>query len=134
MKKITINDMETFQKEFEKNFLPGFCELFQNGQLNTEVADFLLTDYNENYDDLFKNKELSHKTKALIALAVASAIYRPYCIEAYCNDAREYGWRDEQILEAMQVAAAIQCGFASVHSVQKLNDFAGNGNLKKGDP
>jgi alkylhydroperoxidase/carboxymuconolactone decarboxylase family protein YurZ len=65
----------------------------------------------------------SFSKKALIALAVASAIYEPYCIETYCNDAREYGWKEQQIPEAMQVAAAVQCGFASVHAVQQLNDL-----------
>ena|SRR5689334_4803316 len=121
MKKISISDIETLQKEVEKKFSVGSCELFQNGELNTEASHILLTDYNDNYNDLFENKDLSRKTKALIALAVASAIYQPYCIETYFDDATECGWREEQILEAIQIASAVRSGFASVHAVQKLN-------------
>jgi AhpD family alkylhydroperoxidase len=117
-----IYEMETFQKNFENKFLSGFSDLFKNGELQQEFSGQLLDEYDESYDEVFKSNELTRKTKALIALAVASAIYCPYCMESFSSDAGEYGWSTEQMLEAIQVATAVRCGFATVHAVKKLNE------------
>lgn len=73
------------------------------------------------YGEVFKDSALSAKEKSLIALAVAHAVQCPYCIDAYSSDAYEKGWSEEQMMEAVHVAAAIKGGAALVHGVQMMN-------------
>ncbi|MDZ4808503.1 MAG: arsenosugar biosynthesis-associated peroxidase-like protein [Bacteroidota bacterium] len=73
------------------------------------------------YNEVFKDSALSAKEKSLIALAVAHAVQCPYCIDAYSNDAVEKGYNNEQMMEAVHVAAAIRGGASLVHGVQMMN-------------
>jgi len=73
------------------------------------------------YTEVFKDSALSAKEKSLIALAVAHAVQCPYCIDAYSNDAVEKGYSNEQMMEAVHVAAAIRGGASLVHGVQMMN-------------
>jgi len=73
------------------------------------------------YSEVFKDSALSAKEKSLIALAVAHAVQCPYCIDAYSNDAVEKGYSNEQMMEAVHVAAAIRGGASLVHGVQMMN-------------
>jgi alkylhydroperoxidase/carboxymuconolactone decarboxylase family protein len=57
----------------------------------------------------------------LIALAVAHAVQCPYCIHAYTTDSLKQGADEEQMMEAVHVAAAIKGGAALVHGVQMMN-------------
>jgi len=59
--------------------------------------------------------------KSLIALAVASAVHCPYCVNTYSIDAFEKGWSEKQIMEAMYVVAAVRGGFSKMHAIQRLN-------------
>jgi len=45
----------------------------------------------------------------------------PYCIDAYTQACLEKGSNDEQMTEAVHVAAAIRGGSALVHGVQMRN-------------
>ncbi len=73
------------------------------------------------YGDVFKDGALSEREKDLIAFAVASALQCPYCIDAYTNACLEHGADEEQITEALHVAAAIRGGAALAHGVQMRN-------------
>lgn len=73
------------------------------------------------YGEVFKEGALSAREKALIALAVAHAIQCPYCIDAYTTDSLEKGADEEQMMEAVHVAAAIRGGASLVHGVQMMN-------------
>lgn len=73
------------------------------------------------YGDVFKDSALTAREKSLIALAVAHAVQCPYCIDAYSGDAFEKGWNEEQMMEAVHVAAAIRGGASLVHGVQMMN-------------
>lgn len=73
------------------------------------------------YGATFKDGALSAREKSLIALAVAHAVQCPYCIDAYSGDTYEKGWSEEQIMEAVHVAAAIRGGASLVHGVQMMN-------------
>lgn len=73
------------------------------------------------YGEVFKDSALTAKEKSLIALAVAHAVQCPYCIDAYSSDAYEKGYSEEQMMEAVHVAAAIKGGSALVHGVQMMN-------------
>lgn len=73
------------------------------------------------YAEVFKEGALTAREKSLIALAVAHAIQCPYCIDAYTTDTMEKGCDEEQMMEAVHVAAAIRGGASLVHSTQMIN-------------
>ena len=73
------------------------------------------------YGDVFKEGALSSREKSLIALAVSHAIQCPYCIDAYSSGSLEKGADEEQMMEAIHVAAAIRGGASLVHGVQMMN-------------
>lgn len=73
------------------------------------------------YNDVFKEGALTAREKSLIALAVAHTVQCPYCIDAYTADTLEKGCSEEQLMEAVHVAAAIRSGSSLVHGVQMMN-------------
>ena len=73
------------------------------------------------YGSVFKEGALTEREKSLIALAVSHAVQCPYCIDAYTGDALKKGADEEQMMEAVHVAAAIKSGAALVHGVQMMN-------------
>ncbi len=73
------------------------------------------------YSAVFEEGALSEREKALIALAVAHAVQCPYCIDAYSSACLEKGSNEEQMTEAVHVAAAIRGGASLVHGVQMRN-------------
>jgi alkylhydroperoxidase/carboxymuconolactone decarboxylase family protein len=73
------------------------------------------------YAEVFKEGALTQREKSLIALAVAHAVQCAYCIDAYTTDSLEKGANEEQMMEAVHVAAAIRGGASLVHSVQMMN-------------
>ena len=87
------------------------------GEYQKELADKFFAWYGA----AFGESALTAKEKSLIALAVAHAVQCPYCIDAYSSDAFEKGWNEEQMMEAVHVAAAIKGGAALVHGVQMMN-------------
>lgn len=87
------------------------------GEFQKELADKFF-DY---YGTVFADSALSAKEKAIIALAVSHAIQCPYCIDAYTQESLEKGFSEEQMMEAVHVAAAIRGGASLVHGVQMMN-------------
>lgn len=75
------------------------------------------------YGEVFKEGALTAREKSLIALAVAHTIQCPYCIDAYTEDTMEKGCDEEQLMEAVHVAAAIRGGASLVHGVQMMNKY-----------
>ncbi len=73
------------------------------------------------YGEVFKEGALTQREKSLIALAVAHTVQCPYCIDAYTTDSLEKGADEEQMMEAIHVAAAIRSGASLVHGVQMMN-------------
>ncbi len=73
------------------------------------------------YGEVFKEGALTEREKALIALAVAHSEQCPYCIDAYSTACLEKGADEEQMMEAVHVAAAIKSGAALVNSTQMMN-------------
>jgi alkylhydroperoxidase/carboxymuconolactone decarboxylase family protein len=76
------------------------------------------------YSAVFEEGALGEREKALVALAVASAIQCPYCIDAYSRACLEKGSNLEQMTEAIHVANAIRGGASLVHGVQMKNVVA----------
>ncbi|MCB0738892.1 MAG: arsenosugar biosynthesis-associated peroxidase-like protein [Bacteroidetes bacterium] len=73
------------------------------------------------YGKVFEAGALTAREKSLIALAVAHTIQCPYCIDAYTTDTLEKGVAEEEMMEALHVAAAIRGGASLVHGVQMMN-------------
>ncbi|GAB1445977.1 MAG: arsenosugar biosynthesis-associated peroxidase-like protein [Cyclobacteriaceae bacterium] len=104
-----------------KNYYnPEDLKKFGNiGEFQKNLADKFF-DY---YGETFKEGALTAREKSLIALAVAHTIQCPYCIDAYTADTMEKGCDEQQMMEAVHVAAAIRSGATLVHSVQMMNKY-----------
>ena len=86
-----------------------------------KFSETLASKFFEYYGEVFKEGALSEREKSLIALAVAHAIQCAYCIDAYTTTCLEKGSSEEQMMEAIHVAAAIRGGSSLVHGVQMMN-------------
>jgi AhpD family alkylhydroperoxidase len=73
---------------------------------------------------VFADGALDEKTKQLIAVAVAHVTQCPYCIHAHTRAALRKGASEEQLMEAIWVAAEMRAGGAYAHSALAL-DTAG---------
>jgi AhpD family alkylhydroperoxidase len=62
------------------------------------------------------------KYKELMALAVAFTTQCPYCIEVHAKKAREAGVTDQELAEAVAVAAALRAGAAITHGTHAFLD------------
>ena len=87
----------------------------------TEFQKPLGDKFFEYYSEVFKEGALTVREKSLIALAVAHAVQCPYCIDAYSTDCLQKGADEEQMMEAVHVAAAIKSGATLVYGVQMMN-------------
>lgn len=87
----------------------------------TEFQPELGEKFFEYYGSVFKDGALTQREKSLIALAVSHAVQCPYCIDAYTDSCLKKGADEEQMMEAVHVAAAIKGGAALVHGVQMMN-------------
>ncbi|MEQ8582109.1 MAG: arsenosugar biosynthesis-associated peroxidase-like protein [Marinoscillum sp.] len=87
----------------------------------TEFQQELGDKFFDYYGSVFAPGSLTAREKSLIALAVAHAIQCPYCIDAYTSDGLKKGVDEEQMMEAIHVAAAIRGGASLVHGVQMMN-------------
>ena len=87
----------------------------------TEWQEELGTKFFDYYGSVFKEGALTEREKSLIALAVAHTVQCPYCIDAYSSTCLVKGADEEQMMEAVHVAAAIKSGALLVNSVQMMN-------------
>jgi alkylhydroperoxidase/carboxymuconolactone decarboxylase family protein len=87
----------------------------------TQFAESLGKKFFDYYGEVFAPGALTQREKSLIALAVAHAVQCSYCIDAYSTDCLEKGANENQMMEAVHVAAAIKSGSTLVHSVQMMN-------------
>ena len=69
---------------------------------------------------VFAEGALDTRTKQLIAVAVAHVTQCPWCIDGHVKAARRDGASNEQIMEAIWVAAEMRAGAAYAHSVKAL--------------
>ena len=89
----------------------------------TELQEEMGTKFFYLYWNVFKPGALTAREKALIALAVSHAVQCPYCIDAYTDSCMKKGADEEQMMEAVHVAAAIKGGAVLVHGVQMMNEM-----------
>ncbi|MGH9080643.1 MAG: carboxymuconolactone decarboxylase family protein [Acidimicrobiales bacterium] len=74
---------------------------------------------------VFTAGALDQKTKQLIAVAAAHVTQCPYCIAGHTKLARRKGASEEEIMEAIWVAAEMRSGAAYAHSAIALHVLAG---------
>ncbi|HUW54222.1 MAG TPA: carboxymuconolactone decarboxylase family protein [Rhodanobacter sp.] len=70
---------------------------------------------------VFAESPLRGVTKQLIAVAVAHVTQCPYCIKGQTSAALKHGTSEEQIMEAIWVAAEMRAGGAYGHSTLALD-------------
>ncbi len=105
-----MNQKTYFQPEDLKKF----------GEI-TEFQEAMGKKFFDYYNEVFKEGALTQREKALIALAVAHTVQCPYCIDAYTTNCLSNGADEEQMMEAVHVAAAIRSGASLVSSVMMMN-------------
>ena len=64
---------------------------------------------------VFKDGAIPSKTKELMAITAAHVTQCPWCIDAHVTRAKEKGCTDQEIAEAVWVAAAMRAGAAFSH-------------------
>jgi AhpD family alkylhydroperoxidase len=74
---------------------------------------------------VFAEGALDEKTKQLIAVAVAHVTQCPYCIKGHTKAALRKGASEQELMEAVWVAAEMRAGGAYAHAALAL-DAAGH--------
>jgi AhpD family alkylhydroperoxidase len=80
----------------------------------------------------FAEGALPEKTKQLIAVAVAHVTQCPYCIRGHARLAHRKGASEQEIMEAIWVAAEMRAGGAYAHSLIALDALASANGEKSG--
>jgi AhpD family alkylhydroperoxidase len=70
---------------------------------------------------VFSDGALPEKTKQLIAVAVAHTTQCPYCIRGHTRAAQRKGASEQEIMEAIWVAAEMRAGGAYAHALVALD-------------
>ena len=70
---------------------------------------------------VFADGALPSKTKQLIAVAVAHVTQCPYCIRGHTDAALKAGATEQELMEAIWVAAEMRAGAAYAHSLLALD-------------
>lgn len=96
------------------------ADLAQFGNMGEDAPE-LWKAFTAYYAKVFEDGALTAREKALIAFAVAHAIQCPYCIDSYTRVLLEQGVNQEQMIEAIHVAAAIRGGATLAHGMQAKN-------------
>ena len=69
---------------------------------------------------VFSDGALSKKTKQLIAVAAAHVTQCPYCIRGHTEAALKQGATEQEVMEAIWVAAEMRAGAAYAHATLAL--------------
>ena len=101
------------EKYFHDDDLKNFGKI-------TEFSEDLGKKFFDYYGSVFKEGALTEREKCLITLAVSHTVQCPYCIEAYSSSCLEKGADEEQMMEAVHVAAAIKSGSTLVYGTQMM--------------
>ncbi|MEO9231459.1 MAG: carboxymuconolactone decarboxylase family protein [Devosia sp.] len=72
---------------------------------------------------VFADGALSAKTKQLIAVAVAHVTQCPYCIRGHTKSALRHGATQQEVMEAIWVAAEMRAGASYAHSALAIDEM-----------
>ncbi len=73
---------------------------------------------------VFADGALPAKTKQLIAVAVAHVTQCPYCIRGHTELAANHGATEQEVMEAIWVAAEMRAGGAYAHATLALETMS----------
>lgn len=90
----------------------------------TELTPEVSAAFKEFSRKAFAEGALSRKQKQLIAVAVAHVTQCPYCIRGHTEGALGQGASEQEIMEAIWVAAEMRAGAAYAHSNIALDTMA----------
>jgi AhpD family alkylhydroperoxidase len=76
---------------------------------------------------VFEDGALPSRTKQLIAVAVAHVTQCPYCIRGHTKAAMGHGVTQEELMEAIWVAAEMRAGGSYAHSILALEEIEKKG-------
>ena len=82
---------------------------------------------------VFADGALPSKTKELIAVAVAHVTQCPYCIRGHTERALKKGATEQELMEAVWVAAEMRAGAAFAHSIVAVSEMAEAGAIPPTD-
>jgi AhpD family alkylhydroperoxidase len=86
-----------------------------------ELAPDPLAAFRRFSEAVFTDGALPAKTKQLIAVAVAHTTQCPYCIRGHTEAALRHGASEQEIMEAIWVAAEMRAGGAYAHSALAID-------------
>lgn len=92
-----------------------------------ELAPETLNAYRAFSRQVFADGALPSKTKELIAVAVAHVTQCAYCIRAHTTRAKLKGASEQEIMEAIWVAAEMRAGGAISHSAIAIDTMSEDG-------
>lgn len=90
-------------------------------QTREKLAPEILNTFRAFSHQVFSDGALPSKTKELIAVAVAHVTQCPYCIRSHTKRARQKGVSEQEIMEAIWVAAEMRAGGAIAHSALAID-------------
>lgn len=88
-----------------------------------DLAPKIIEKWRKLMNQVFKADLLSEKTKQLIALAIGSTTQCAYCIKGHTKMAKVKGATNEEMMEAIWVAAEMRAGGAYAHSVISIDEM-----------
>ncbi len=86
-----------------------------------ELAPDTMKAWHDFSRQVFADGALDRKTKQLIAVAVAHVTQCPYCIKGHTEGALKDGASEQEIMEAIWVAAEMRAGGAYAHSLLAMD-------------
>lgn len=90
-------------------------------QKRRELAPEIYSAFRAFGQRVFAEGALPSKTKELIAIAVAHVTQCPYCIRGHTDLALKKGATEQEIMEAIWVAAEMRAGGAYAHSILAID-------------
>lgn len=91
------------------------------GRKRRELTPKILEAFKAFNAAVFADGALPGKTKELIAVAVAHVTQCPYCIRGHTRSALRAGATEQEIMEAIWVAAEMRAGGAYAHSALAID-------------
>ena len=92
-------------------------------RLRTELAPRQAAAFHAFGEAIFADGALASRTKHIIAVAAAHVTQCPYCIRGHTRSALRHGVSNEELMEAIWVAAEMRAGAAFAHSAIALAEM-----------